>query len=105
MGQQYIKLESLILAQNERWRRGLGMQVERSLSQEGDSGKRVRNTWVIYLLVWNNPPKGELIPDETTTSQRLRLKMGILKMDLSPIDKPASYQLVGEVMAHQGYDG
>ena len=44
-----IKLESLILAQNERWRRGLGMQVERSLSQEGDSGKRVSNAWVIYL--------------------------------------------------------
>jgi hypothetical protein len=25
-------LESLILAQSERWRRGLGMQVERSLT-------------------------------------------------------------------------
>ncbi len=44
-----IKLESLILAQNERWRRGLGMQVERSLSSEGDSGERVSNTWVIFL--------------------------------------------------------
>jgi hypothetical protein len=49
-------LESLILAQSERWRRGLGMQVERSFfkickfSQEKmqvlifDSGKRVSNT-------------------------------------------------------------
>ena len=27
----YILNESLILAQNERWRRGLGMQVERDL--------------------------------------------------------------------------
>ena len=26
-----FQLESLILAQNERWRRGLGMQVERDL--------------------------------------------------------------------------
>ncbi len=30
-GELYI-MESLILAQNERWRRGLGMQVERSFS-------------------------------------------------------------------------
>ena len=30
--------------------------------------------------------------------------MGIRK-DLSRLDEPASYQLVGEVMAHQGYDG
>ena len=29
---QIFSTESLILAQNERWRRGLGMQVERMLS-------------------------------------------------------------------------
>ena len=29
-GYQISHMESLILAQNERWRRGLGMQVERS---------------------------------------------------------------------------
>jgi hypothetical protein len=105
MGLELIKLESLILAQNERWRRGLGMQVERSLSQEGDSGKRVSNAWVIFLWVRNNLPKGGLIPDETTFSKRTRLKAGILKTDLSPLDEPASYQLVGEVKAHQGDDG
>ena len=105
MGQQLIKLESLILAQNERWRRGLGMQVERSLSSEGDSGKRVSNAWVIFLWVRNNKPKGLLIPDKTTVSQKQWLKAGILKMDLPPLDKLASYQLVGEVKAHQGYDG
>ena len=33
--------ESLILAQNERWRHGLGMQVERTTSVE--SSGRVRN--------------------------------------------------------------
>ncbi len=54
-------LEGLILAQSERWRRGLGMQVERSIPakiSEGlpneifvrkDSGKRVSNAWVTYL--------------------------------------------------------
>ena len=36
--------EDLILVQDERWRRGLGMQVERS-SQDG-SGERERNTLV-----------------------------------------------------------
>ena len=81
------------------------MQVERSLSSEGDSGKRVRNTGVIYPRVWDNLPKGGLIPDKTTISQKLRLKAGILKMDLSPVDEPASYQLVGRVKAYQGYDG
>ena len=50
-------------------------------------------------------PKGELIPDETTVPKELWLKMGILKMDLSPIDEPASYQLVGGVTAYQGEDG
>ena len=62
-----IFFESLILAQDERWRRVLGMQVERSplFSQEkdGDSGKRVRNTLVTCPEVRNNSPKGELIPD------------------------------------------
>ena len=63
---QGFKLESLILAQNERWRRGLGMQVERSLSSEGDSGERVSNAWVIFLWVRDNLSKDRLIPDETT---------------------------------------
>ncbi len=40
--------------------------------------------------------------DKTTIPKELRLKMGILKMDLSPIDELASYQLVGGVMAYQG---
>ena len=49
--------------------------------------------------------KDKLIPDETTVSKKLRLKMGLLKMDLSPIDELASYQLVGGVKAYQGEDG
>ena len=34
---QFKQLEGLILAQNERWRRGLGMQVERESSLRGAS--------------------------------------------------------------------
>ena len=59
-------MESLILAQNERWRRGLGMQVVRSPS--GDSGVRVSNTWVINLWLGDTLPKGGLIPNNATQS-------------------------------------
>ena len=38
----FSEMESLILAQNERWRHGLGMQVERD--PPGSSGGRVSNT-------------------------------------------------------------
>jgi len=38
----FSEMESLILAQNERWRHGLGMQVERG--PPGPSGGRVSNT-------------------------------------------------------------
>ena len=34
------KLKGLILAQNERWRRGLGMQVEREGSLRGTGQRR-----------------------------------------------------------------
>ena len=40
----HTKLKGLILAQNERWRRGLGMQVERDSPQGEESGERERNT-------------------------------------------------------------
>ena len=38
---KFSTTESLILAQNERWRRGLGMQVERE--RGGNSSSRVAN--------------------------------------------------------------
>ena len=43
-------LKGLILAQNERWRRGLGMQVERIPGSllPGGSGERGSNAWVTY---------------------------------------------------------
>ena len=45
-------MESLILAQNERWRRVLNMQVERQEKSLlfSESGGLVSNTWVTYLL-------------------------------------------------------
>ena len=73
-------LESLILAQNERWRHGLGMQVERV--QQCISGARVRNAWVTCLQVWNSSWKRELIPDVILTlhgdeiKAAMRLKRG-----------------------------
>ncbi len=74
------------------------MQVERSfwiLRPQGqeirfDSGKRVSNTWVIYLRVRDNIPKGMLIPDKTTTPHGVEVKGGDrkayhLKMSPRPI--------------------
>ena len=70
-----IPMESLILAQDERWRRASNMQVERGYvaSQEVtcSSGGRVRNTW------GTNPPDGDnlgkpgLIPDSLAGSHGL----------------------------------
>ena len=42
----------------------------------GESGARVRNTWVICHEVWNNLLKGELIPDVITGRHLLVLKVG-----------------------------
>ncbi len=41
------------------------------------SGARVRNTWVIYLEVRNNSPKGVLMPDETTGAEAPEGKDGL----------------------------
>jgi len=42
--------KGLILAQNERWRRGLGMQVVRASSGQlgEESGERGSKAWIIY---------------------------------------------------------
>ena len=63
-----------------------------------DSGARVRNTWVINPLVWDNQGKLWLIPDVVIGTPVLMTKdpQGLLE------DEPAAHQLVGEVMAHQG---
>ena len=53
-----------------------------------DSGKRVSNEWVIYLRARDNPPKGGLIPDKTTTLHGVEVKGGDRKachLKMSPL--------------------
>ena len=63
------------------------------------SVKRVSNTLVTFLQAGHNSPKGELIPDSHAGTKVFACK------DLSLEEGPMAYQLVGEVTAHQGYDG
>jgi hypothetical protein len=42
----------------------------------GESGARVRNTWVICHEVWDNPAKAGLIPDVTVGRPLLMVKVG-----------------------------
>ena len=89
-------MESLILAQNERWRRVLNMQVEREsrcLHWE-ESGERVSNTWIICLQDWDNYSKGWLIPNKMAVTQVAAIKGGDrkachLKMSPRPISSLA----------------
>ncbi len=74
------------------------MQVERIKGQLLVSGARVRNTWVINPLDWDNPGKLGLIPDVAWWASACHAKAP----QGAPEDEPASHQLVGEVMAHQG---
>ena len=69
-----------------------------------DSGARVSNAWAIYLEVGDNLAKAGLIPNVVVPHMREGLKAGTRK-GLSLLEEPASYQLVGEVTAHQGLDG
>lgn len=66
-------MESLILAQNERWRRGLGMQVARETfsSDRVDSGDLVSTSWVTCPEVGDNSEKSGLIPHVDHDSSEL----------------------------------
>ena len=66
------------------------------------SGERVRNTWAICREVGDSSPKGELIPHMIRDDIFPTSKPG---SNLALFEEPAAYQLVGEVTAHQGYDG
>ena len=61
-----------------------------------DSGKRVSNTWTTCLEVMNSSSKDEIIHDSLTFSLDFVSKVTALQ------EGSASYQLVGEVIAHQG---
>jgi hypothetical protein len=60
-----ILLKGLILAQNERWRRGLGMQVERIPWGQlcGGSGERGSKAWATCPGAWDSHPNGWVNPD------------------------------------------
>ena len=69
MVRQAYQLKGLILAQNERWRRGLGMQVVRQaflLAERWRSGERESNAWATYPEVWDSGSKGPVIPDNVS---------------------------------------
>ena len=82
------------------------MQVERSLLIYlklrlivflfWDSGKRVSNIWIICLEVGNSSSKDEIILDSLTFFLKFVSKAPALQ------EESVSYQLVGEVIAHQG---
>jgi hypothetical protein len=79
------------------------MQVEREgVAIRLYSGERVRNTWVTYPRVGDNPPKGELIP---RTLPILRDWKESCPLGMALKDGLMSYQLVGRVTAYQGIDG
>ena len=49
----------------------------------------------------DNLAKARLIPHKISVAHVMEIKDG--SQGLSPNDEPASYQLVGEVTAHQGF--
>ena len=62
------------------------------------SGERVSNESLMCPGLWDSFPKGKVIPDETTERH-----LSVLKGP--PVwEQAISYQLVGEVTAHQGDD-
>jgi hypothetical protein len=57
-------MKGLILAQNERWRRGLGMQVERARFSDRASGARVSKATVTNPMVGHSRGKLRVIPSD-----------------------------------------
>ena len=98
----FFLTKNLILVQTERWRRGWDMQVERKEEQSSFSGERVSNVWAIYLLPWNNGWKRSLIPNEVEMRHLNSINVGDPERGLAVGEELLWYQLVGEVMAHQG---
>ena len=78
-------LKGLILAQNERWRRGLGMQVERARPQGRASGARVSKATVTNPMVGHSRGKLRVIPSDVRGGHPLRTKV------LAPWDGPSWY--------------
>ena len=60
-------VKGLILAQNERWRRGLGMQVERTWFSDQVSGVRVSKATATNPMVGHSRGKLRVIPSDVRT--------------------------------------
>jgi len=75
------------------------MQVERELASARDSGARASNAFLTCPPVRDSSEKSVVIPHNPNRSH------GPLGKGLLPGDRETSYQLVGEVTAHQGEDG
>src|SRR5262249_61829486 len=69
-------VKGLILAQNERWRRGLGMQVERIPGGQlpGGSGERGSKAWVTCPGDRDSRPNGWVIPGDVPRGPLLGTK-------------------------------
>ena len=69
-------LKGLILAQNERWRRGLGMQVERIPGGllPGESGERGSKAWVTYPPDGNSLGKLRVMPGDIAKGHLFAIK-------------------------------
>jgi len=78
-------LKGLILAQNERWRRGLGMQVERAPASAGVSGGRVSKATVTNPMVGYSRGKLRVILGDARVGHPTRTKA------LAPWDGPSWY--------------
>ena len=80
-----IIVKGLILAQNERWRRGLGMQVERAWFSDQVSGARVSKATVTNPTVGYSRGKLRVIPSDVKRRHRCFIKA------LAPWDGPSWY--------------
>jgi hypothetical protein len=78
-------VKGLILAQNERWRRGLGMQVERAWFSDQVSGARVSKATATNPKVGHSRGKLRVIPSDVPVGHPTRTKV------TTPWDGPSWY--------------
>ena len=80
-----IIVKGLILAQNERWRRGLGMQVERARFSDRVSGARVSKATATNPMAGYSRGKPRVIPGDVPARHRAGTKA------MAPWDGPSWY--------------
>ena len=85
LGRIDIIVKGLILAQNERWRRGLGMQVERAWFSDQVSGARVSKATATNPMVGHSRGKLRVIPSDVRSGHPERPKAS------APWDGPSWY--------------